>query len=74
MLFRSDTERTAAEFAYRFATEHTALREDEEFWERCSRHFDDELLTDLALSCAMWLGMGRLLRTLDLGQSCKITL
>ena len=27
----SDTERTAAEFAFRFATEHTALREDEEF-------------------------------------------
>ena len=70
----TDAERTAAEFAYRFATEHAALREDEEFWERCSRHFDDELLTDLALSCAMWLGMGRVLRTLDLGQSCKITL
>ena len=37
-------------------------------------HFDDELLTDLALSCAMWFGMGRMLRTLDIGQSCKITL
>ncbi len=30
--------------------------------------------TDLALSCAMWLGMGRMLRTLDIGQACKITL
>jgi cysteinyl-tRNA synthetase len=36
--------------------------------------FSDELLTDLALSCAMWLGMGRMLRTLDIGQSCRITL
>ena len=36
--------------------------------------FDADLLTDLALSCAMWLGMGRMLRTLDIGQSCKITL
>ena len=39
-----------------------------------NEQFDDELLTDLALSCAMWLGMGRMLRTLDIGQSCKITL
>jgi AhpD family alkylhydroperoxidase len=67
-------ERLAAEFAHRFATEHTALRDDEEFWARCQEHFSDELLTDLALSCAMWLGMGRMLRTLDIGQSCKLTL
>jgi AhpD family alkylhydroperoxidase len=70
----SDAERTAMEFAYRFATGHTALRDDDEFWARASEHFTDELLTDLAISCAMWLGMGRLLRTLDIGQSCKITL
>ncbi|MGZ8802976.1 MAG: carboxymuconolactone decarboxylase family protein, partial [Mycobacterium sp.] len=43
-------------------------------WERAGAHFDDELLTDLAISCAMWVGMGRMLRTLDIGQSCKITL
>ncbi|HEX2284814.1 MAG TPA: carboxymuconolactone decarboxylase family protein [Mycobacterium sp.] len=70
----SDAERTAMEFAYRFATDHTALRDDEDFWARASEHFTDELLTDLAISCAMWVGMGRLLRTLDIGQSCKITL
>jgi AhpD family alkylhydroperoxidase len=70
----SAEERLAAEFAHRFATEHTALREDEDFWARCREHFSDELLADLALSCAMWLGMGRVLRTLDLGQSCKLTL
>ncbi len=70
----TDQERIAAEFAHRFATDHTGLRDDEQFWARCGEHFDDELLTDLALSCAMWLGMGRVLRTLDLGQACKITL
>ena len=70
----SEAERTAAEFAYRFATDHTALRDDEEFWARCAEYFDDELLTGLALSCAMWLGMGRVLRTLDIGQTCKIKL
>jgi AhpD family alkylhydroperoxidase len=70
----SPAESIAAEFAYRFATDHAALRDDEEFWARCAEHFDDDLLTDLALSCALWVGMGRVLRTLDLGQTCKITL
>ena len=70
----SEQERVAAEFAERFAGDHTALRDDEEFWQRCRAQFSDELLTDLALSCAMWLGMGRMLRTLDIGQSCRITL
>ena len=70
----SAQERVAAEFAQRFASDHTGLRDDENFWERAAEQFDAELLTDLALSCAMWLGMGRMLRTLDIGQTCKITL
>jgi AhpD family alkylhydroperoxidase len=70
----SAAERIAAEFAERFAGDHTALRDDDGFWRRAGEHFDAELLTDLALSCAMWLGMGRVLRTLDIGQSCRITL
>ena len=70
----SDQERLAAEFAYRFATEHTVLRDDEDFWARANEHFSEELLADLALSCALWIGMGRVLRTLDIGQSCQLTL
>lgn len=70
----SDAERIAMEFAHRFATDHTGLRDDEDFWARAAVHFDDEMLTDLAISCAMWVGMGRMLRTLDIGQTCKITL
>ena len=70
----SAQERIAAEFAARFAADHTGLRDDEDFWARAGEQFDSELLTDLALSCAMWLGMGRMLRTLDIGQTCKITL
>jgi AhpD family alkylhydroperoxidase len=70
----NDQERLAAEFAHRFATDHTGLRDDEDFWSRCAEHFSDELLADLALSCALWLGMGRLLRTLDIGQACAFTL
>jgi alkylhydroperoxidase family enzyme len=70
----SEQERLAAEFAHRFATEHTKLRDDEDFWARCNEHFSEELLADLALSCALWLGMGRMLRTLDIGQACMLTL
>lgn len=70
----SAQERIAAEFAERFASDHTGLRDDEDFWDRAGEQFDAELLTDLALSCAMWLGMGRMLRTLDIGQTCRITL
>ena len=62
------------EFAHRFATDHTGLRDDDDFWRRAAEHFDDALITDLAISCAMWVGMGRVLRTLDIGQACKITL
>jgi hypothetical protein len=64
----------AAEFAHRFGMEHTKLRDDEDFWERANEHFSEELLADLAMSCALWVGMGRMLRTLDIGQACKLTL
>ena len=67
-------ERVDDEFAQRFASDHTGLRDDEDFWDRAAEQFDAELLTDLALSFAMWLVMGRMLRTLDIGQTCKITL
>lgn len=70
----SPAERIAAEFAHRFATDHTGLRDDDDFWARAAEHFDADLITDLALSCAMWVGMGRVLRTLDIGQSCSLTL
>ena len=70
----SEQERIAAEFAHRFGTDHVNLKYDEDFWDRAHEHFSDELLADLTLSCAMWVGMGRMLSTLDIGQSCKLTL
>ncbi|GAB19302.1 hypothetical protein GOEFS_080_00140 [Gordonia effusa NBRC 100432] len=70
----NEQERIAAEFGYRFATDHTALRDDEGFWERAHDALSDELLADLALSCAMWLGSGRVFRVLDIAQACKLTL
>jgi alkylhydroperoxidase family enzyme len=70
----SDRERVAAEFAERFATDHLALREDEEFWTRCREHFDDGELLDLGICCSLWLGSGRLMRVLDVAQACRIVL
>lgn len=70
----NDEERIAAEFAHRFATDHTALRDDEDFWARAHANLSDEVIADLALSCAQWLGTGRALRVLDIGQTCKLTL
>ena len=70
----SDQERIAAEFAHRFATEHTKLRDDEDFWDRARALLSEELIADLALSCALWVGMGRVLRTLDIGQACMLTI
>ena len=71
----SEQERIAAEFAHRFATEHTELRDDEDFWAARQASTSPTSCSPIStLSCAMWLGMGRMLRTLDIGQACKITL
>ena len=70
----SDRERVAAEFAERFATDHRALRDDEEFWERCRAVFDDGEILDLGICCALWLGSGRLMRVLDVAQACRIVI
>lgn len=70
----SAAERVAAEYAERIATDHRALREDEDFWARCGEEFDDEALLDLAICCALWLGSGRMMRVLDVAQACHIVL
>jgi alkylhydroperoxidase family enzyme len=70
----SDRERIAAEFAERFAQDHKALRADAEFWARAHEHFDDGEILALGVSCAMWLGNGRLMRVLDVAQACHLVL
>ena len=70
----SDVERVAAEFAERFARDHVGLREDDVLWGRVHELLTDEEITDLTLSCALWLGQGRALRVLDVGQACRLTL
>jgi AhpD family alkylhydroperoxidase len=70
----STRERLAAEFAERFATDHVGLRADDAFWERFRKHFDDGEVVELAMGCALWVGSGRAMRVLDVGQTCALTL
>jgi alkylhydroperoxidase family enzyme len=55
----SERERSAAEFAQRFALDHLAM--DDDFWARMHAVFSEEELADLTICCGMFLGMGRTL-------------
>lgn len=70
----SAREKLVAEFAERYAVDHVALRADAGFWQRLRASFGDAEIVELALSCALWLGVGRAMRVLDVGQSCALTL
>lgn len=70
----SERERLAAEYAERIGGDHVALREDQAFWKRMRSEFTDAEIVALATSCALWLGMGRAMRVLDVGQSCQLVL
>ena len=70
----SERERLAAEFAERFASDHLGLREDDDFWNRLHAAYTDPEIVDLGICCALWLGSGRLMRVLDVGQTCSLLL
>jgi alkylhydroperoxidase family enzyme len=70
----SQRERLAAEYAERFADNHIGLGEDGAFWKRIRAHYSDAEIVDLAICCALWLGTGRMMRVLDVGQSCSLVL
>ena len=67
-------ERLAAEYAEGIALDHIALRENDDFWKRLRQHFSDEEIVDLALCCTLWLGAGRTMRVLDVGQTCSLVM
>lgn len=70
----SARERLAAEYAEGFVLDHVALRANEDFWRRLREQFSDAEIVDLAFCCMLWLGAGRTMRLLDVGQSCELTL
>lgn len=70
----STREKLAAEYAEGIALDHVGMREDADFWRRLRAGFNDAEIVDLAICCALWLGTGRTMRALDVGQSCALTL
>ena len=57
-------ERLAIEFAERFALDHAAI--DDELFTRLRGAFGDDEIVDLAICCAAFLGLGRVLAVLDI--------
>jgi len=70
----SEREKLAAEFAERFAVDHVAMRADDAFWQRFRALYSDAEIVELTMSIALWLGAGRAMRVLDVGQACALTL
>src|SRR3954469_11651545 len=65
-------QRLAIEYAERFATSHASI--DDSFFGRLRELFSDEEVLDLTLCVAVFLGLGRTLTVLGVGQSCAIDL
>jgi alkylhydroperoxidase family enzyme len=70
----SERERLAAEYAEGFALDHIKLRGNDDFWMRFRKQFRDEEIVDLAFCCLLWLGGGRTMRVLDVGQTCTLVM
>jgi alkylhydroperoxidase family enzyme len=66
----SPRERTAIEFAERFAQEPKVIADDEDFWARAHALFSDAEIVDLAHSVAAWLGLGRVAHVLGFDSVC----
>lgn len=66
----SDRERTAIEFAERFAEEPKVIADDEDFWRRAHALFSDAEIVDLAHCVAAWMGLGRVAHVLGFDSVC----
>ena len=64
----TDREKLAIEFAERFALDHTHM--DDDFWTRLRANFADDEIVDLGLCVAIFLGLGRFLRILEINEAC----
>ena len=57
-------EKLAIEFGVRFAIDHTTI--DDEFWNRCAAHFNEQELLELTVVAGFCVGMGRAFQVLDI--------
>lgn len=68
----SERERLAAEFAERFALDHTEM--DDDLWRRLHASFTDDELVELGICVGTWLATGRFNRVFDIDGACRISL
>ena len=68
----SERERLAAEFAERYALDHTNM--DDDLWARLHASFTDDEIVDLGICVGSWLAYGRFNRVFDIDGACRIPL
>jgi alkylhydroperoxidase family enzyme len=66
----TDRERLAAEYAERFAIDHTAI--DDELWSRLQEVFSDTELLELTVTVGFCVGMGRAFQVLDVARDFDV--
>ena len=66
----TDRERLAAEYAERFAIDHTSV--DDELWVRLQTVFSDTELLELTVTIGFCVGMGRAFQVLDVARDFDV--
>jgi alkylhydroperoxidase family enzyme len=66
----TDRERLAAEYAERFAIDHTSV--DDELWGRLQSVYSDPELLELTMTIGFCVGMGRAFQVLDVARDFDI--
>jgi AhpD family alkylhydroperoxidase len=68
----SDAERTAIDYAERFAVDHLSL--DDEWFRSAHTHYTAEQLQGMALMIGSWIALGRMQAVFDVHTACAIRL
>lgn len=66
----SEPELLAIEYAERFALSHRDL--DDVFFARLHAHFSDTEILELSVTIGYCMGIGRVLRVLDIAPQCEV--
>ncbi|MDH3707862.1 MAG: hypothetical protein OES57_17485 [Acidimicrobiia bacterium] len=66
----TERERLAAEYAERFALDHTNL--DDEFWRRMREAYTDAEILEMTMAIGTFISLGRTLAVLDVANECEL--
>lgn len=66
----SERERLAAEYAERFAVDHTAV--DDDLWNRLRQNYSDSELLELTVTIGFCVGLGRAFQVLDVARDFDV--